>query len=650
MKRNPNYLKNLLQWGVLLWIVVTVVVAAMTDKKVDVEAYCPFGGLQALGSFWVNNSLACSMSMIQIMMGVMLAVGVILFSKLFCGYLCPLGTVGEWMSRMGRRLKLQREVRVGGYVDRLLRSVKYVVLFWILYNTLSTSELFCKKLDPFYAVATGFQGEIVLWMSCLTLALLLLGGFFVRMFWCRYICPLGALSNIFKFTPLVILAGVVVWLLTALEVEKAWVWVLGVTSALSYLIEILRMKRGVTPLLYIHREVEGCTHCGHCERQCPYALPITSNVKLNHVDCTLCGECIASCPTGVLQINGRKRLRWLPGVITVVLALVALYLGNVVELPTIDEKWGKYEQISGLQTYSLEGLQTVKCFGSSKALSAKMQAERGVYGIRTFVKRHAVEVLYNPEETDSVNIQRVLFSPMQRKYRTPAKTIAELQVLHLGIEGLHDRMDIVYFGMALQKVEGLYGFTAEFNCPIDVRLFVDPKAGISEEQLTEIIEAEELVFPTQKEVKHFPMHNEVKDFEVGEMISREEFGEVMFREVKRLGGRFAGNVEQWGDAEKFPTAVYEMEYPSIEKPPVRGGVPYLKSYLSCLEGILGLEFALRDMIPVMRIEYVKSMWNDERIWEEVLQNPQWTIRMSDGTEEQTAARMKFTKQGRTLEE
>ena len=193
MKRKPNYLKHLLQWGVLAAIVGTVLWAKFSDKPVDVEAYCPFGGLQAFGTYLVNNSLACSMSMLQIMMGLVLAVGVILFSKLFCGYLCPLGTVGEWMGRAGKKLHLQVDVPSGSVVDKLLRVVKYVLLFTILYFTLSSSELFCKKLDPFYAVATGFKGEIVLWMSLTSLTLLLLGGFVVKMFWCKYICPLGAL-------------------------------------------------------------------------------------------------------------------------------------------------------------------------------------------------------------------------------------------------------------------------------------------------------------------------------------------------------------------------------------------------------------------------------------------------------------------------
>ena len=74
MKRKPNYLKHLLQWGVLAAIVGTVLWAKFSDKPVDVEAYCPFGGLQAFGTYLVNNSLACSMSMLQIMMGLVLAV------------------------------------------------------------------------------------------------------------------------------------------------------------------------------------------------------------------------------------------------------------------------------------------------------------------------------------------------------------------------------------------------------------------------------------------------------------------------------------------------------------------------------------------------------------------------------------------------
>ena len=313
MKRKPNYLKHILQWGVLAAIAGTVLWANFSEKPVDVEAYCPFGGLQAFGTYLVNNSLACSMSMLQIMMGLVLAVGVILFSKLFCGYLCPLGTVGEWMGRAGKKLHLQVEVPSGSIVDKLLRVVKYVLLFTILYFTLSSSELFCKKLDPFYAVATGFKGEIVLWMSLTSLTLLLLGGFVVKMFWCKYICPLGAASNIFKFTLLFVIAALGGWILGMLGVADAWIWTIGGACLAAYVVEIVKMRSCVFPLMYIERDIRTCNNCGLCEKKCPYQLPIHDYVKVKHVDCTLCGNCIGSCTKDALPSCSSSSLcGWVP--------------------------------------------------------------------------------------------------------------------------------------------------------------------------------------------------------------------------------------------------------------------------------------------------------------------------------------------------
>ena len=151
MKRKSNWLKNLLQWGTLAAIVGFVVYGlTLGEKPADVEAYCPFGGLQALGSYLVNNSLACTMSMTQIMVGVMLrAVGVILFSKLFCGYLCPLGTVSEWMGRggLGNGRSASKSAREASPI-RLLRAVKYALLLLrACYMSASSSELFPARIS-----------------------------------------------------------------------------------------------------------------------------------------------------------------------------------------------------------------------------------------------------------------------------------------------------------------------------------------------------------------------------------------------------------------------------------------------------------------------------------------------------------------------
>ena len=650
MKRTPNYLKHILQWGVLIAIAATVAVAKFGDEPVDVEAYCPFGGLQAFGTYLVNDSLACSMSMLQIMMGLVLAAGVILFSKLFCGYLCPVGTVGEWMGRVGRKLRIQRDIPAGGVLDRVLRAVKYVLLFTILYNTLSTSELFCKKLDPYYAVATGFKGEIVLWMSVTSLVLLLAGGFFVRMFWCRYVCPLGAASNIFKFTPLFLIAAVAAWVLGHFGVEGSWVWVLAAACAASYLVEAVKLRSCAFPLLVIRRDVQTCNHCGACEKKCPYNIPIHDYTKVKHVDCTLCGQCISSCSQEALQVGGSRRLRWVPGLLAVALFGLALWLGGRLELPTIDEKWGDYEQVEGLRTYEMEGLQTIKCFGSSKAFSAKMQTVPGVYGVKTFVNRHGIEVLYDPSRTDTLKIQEAIFTPTQRKFATPGEELPELQLFALGVEGLRDRMDMVYFGMVLQRIEGVYGFTAEFACPVDVKVYVDPAAAVTPERFAEAIDAEELVMKVKDGEKVVPLHFELKSCAAAGTVPSDDFVREMFRDVEKLSGRFVENIGKWGDETQFPQAVYEMPLPSIEKMPVRLGFPYFKSFLSCTEGILSVDFVLRERVPTLRLHYVKSMWDDARIWQEIFQAPVWTLRMADGTFKESEPRLKFMQEGATVEE
>ncbi|MGE5382550.1 MAG: 4Fe-4S binding protein, partial [Omnitrophica WOR_2 bacterium] len=192
-KHNPYRLAT--QW-IILFLLLYLVVRPYINRSYtsDFEAYCPFGGLQAFSSFLVSNSLACSMTTTQIFMGLGLVVAVILISKLFCSYICPIGSFTEWFSRMGRKLKVNFEIK--GTADKLLRILKYGLLFLTFYFTITSSELFCKTFDPYYALFSGFSSDVVISYASLALLLAIPGSFFIRQAWCRYACPLGAASNI----------------------------------------------------------------------------------------------------------------------------------------------------------------------------------------------------------------------------------------------------------------------------------------------------------------------------------------------------------------------------------------------------------------------------------------------------------------------
>ena len=179
-----NWPKYLLQWGVLALLVFFLSGLAslvFTDMNApDPEKYCPFGGLEALGTYFANGSLPCSMTSMQIAMGVVLAAAVVLLGKLFCGYLCPVGTVEDLLKKLRQAIGFNAfNINERSVADKVLRIVKYVLLFITFYMTLTASELFCKNFDPYYATATGFKGEITLWMSVAALALVLIPGLFV---------------------------------------------------------------------------------------------------------------------------------------------------------------------------------------------------------------------------------------------------------------------------------------------------------------------------------------------------------------------------------------------------------------------------------------------------------------------------------------
>lgn len=304
-RQKKNWPRYILQWGTLAALVFFLSgLAQLLFPKMepaDPEALCPLGGLEALATYGVRGSLPCSMSSLQVMMGIALAAAVILFSKLFCGYLCPVGTLQDLLLKLRNKLKIKAiSIRNGSVADKILRIFKYVLVFWIFYMTATASELFCKNLDPYYAIATGFKGEITLWMSIVTVSLLILGGFVIDMFWCKYLCPLGAISNSLKFWAWILGITAIWWFLGQIGVAMPWTWLLGALCLAGYLLEILRREPKLA-LLHIIKDDGKCTGCGLCNKTCPYHIDIASaKGKVTSVDCTLCGECVGSCNFGAL--------------------------------------------------------------------------------------------------------------------------------------------------------------------------------------------------------------------------------------------------------------------------------------------------------------------------------------------------------------
>ena len=113
-----NWPKYLLQWGVVAALIVFITGLVPSEQSVDPEAYCPMGGLQALATYLSRGSLPCSMSSVQVMMGIALVAAIVLFSKLFCAYICPVGTVQDLLGKARKALRIKGlKVRNGSVLD-----------------------------------------------------------------------------------------------------------------------------------------------------------------------------------------------------------------------------------------------------------------------------------------------------------------------------------------------------------------------------------------------------------------------------------------------------------------------------------------------------------------------------------------------------
>ncbi len=676
-----NWPKYLLQWGVLLALLVFILGPVIFSKMsaADPEKYCPMGGLEAIATYLFRGSLPCTMSSLQILMGLALAAAVILFSKLFCSYLCPLGSVEDLLTKLRHKLRIKSvKIKNGGVADSILRIVKYLLLFWIFYMTMTSSELFCKNLCPYYATATGFKGEITLWMSIVTLILLVLGGFVIDRFWCKYLCPLGAISNTLKFWVWVLVLFAVIWVLSIVNVSVP-LWIpLALFCLLGYCLEVFARKPRLQ-VLHVVRNASRCNNCGICEKACPYHIDINSyDGNVNHVDCTLCGECCAVCRQDALYVgarrNGRNRpwKKLVPALLAVAITILGIVLGNRFEIPTIDEKWGieaydadsvlvQLVDPSTLKSVEIENLTSVHCYGSSKAFQGRLEKIKGVHGVKTYVRSHRAVILYDPAVITLEKLNEEIFVPSHSRIESPDwREVPEVKVLTLRTEHMPNASDLNNLANQFRFTytdKKVYGLDSQYDCPLIVHLYMDPSSELTKDELKEIVE-KKTVDITNKEGEVLRSVDVDFEFvrledEVSTMDTR-DYLEMMFDgwSSGKLKGRFqdgdstyvAVRAEMLQDQQWY---VYEIVNQNYEKPIYRRYFPYVSNWLSGEEGVISVDVRLNaDYVPSLQVTFSEPM-TAEKLWG-MLSAETWNITYAPDDVRAEPAKIQFEEEGRVF--
>jgi len=222
----------------------------------------------------------------------------LLLKKAFCSWLCPVGTLSEQLWKLGRRI-FGRNLHPPKWADIPLRGLKYLILgfFVFLIGAMSAEAIHDFMSTPYGLVADvkmlNFFRDIGR-TAAIVIGLLVLLSMLIQNFWCRYLCPYGAL--------------------------------LGITSLLSP--------------VKIRRDAEACIDCGKCARACPSRLAVDQLVQIRSVECTACMACVAACPAeNALQFSLIPRKAATPAErwrrralspISVAAVLACIFLGLVV--------------------------------------------------------------------------------------------------------------------------------------------------------------------------------------------------------------------------------------------------------------------------------------------------------------------------------
>ncbi len=231
-----------------LFLAVSVLVVVFTAIMIG-HKYCPYSvicfGLRSL------NPEAGLRNIEAIIAGLVILLSTLFIGRLFCGYICPLGTVSEYLNYLNpfRNKVAQIPFRA----EKYLRLGKYaLLLFNIVAGTFILSRAYYNYCPVM--ILTFLQGLVV--PGIIVLSIIGLGSIFIARFWCRYLCPYAALMNCFQF--------------------------IG---------KILKIKRRK-----IYRNLETCIDCYCCEKVCQMNIKILDNEYIEDANCIYCLDCIKVCP------------------------------------------------------------------------------------------------------------------------------------------------------------------------------------------------------------------------------------------------------------------------------------------------------------------------------------------------------------------
>ena len=224
------------------------------SRPPGIEAFLPISSLISL-KYWLVTGIFNRVHPSGLIILITVLLTALLLKRGFCSWVCPFGLLTEYLNRIHRFI-FRKNVRIPRWLDYPLRSLKYLLLAFFVWAIIIKMDAFA--LDYFIYSPYNMVADIKMLyffkhisaFAFWVLVTLVMLSILIRNFWCRYLCPYGAL--------------------------------LGVMSFLS--------------VFKIHRNEQTCTNCRQCTRACPVDIRVHKTTGVLSDECHACLKCVSVCP------------------------------------------------------------------------------------------------------------------------------------------------------------------------------------------------------------------------------------------------------------------------------------------------------------------------------------------------------------------
>jgi polyferredoxin len=246
--------------GVQFWLFVRYLESGgsvwQVSRPPGVEGWLPIGSLVSL-RYWLESGIINEVHPSGLIIFCVILLTAFLFKKGFCSWVCPVGFISEIFGDLSDKV-FGRRIKPPAWLDYILRSLKYIILGFFVWAVLI--QMTPQSIKEFIYTDYNIISDILMlrffthitMFALIVIVLLFILSLVVRGFWCRYLCPYGALLGL-----------------------------IGLASPTR-----------------IHRNSTTCTECSSCANVCPSFIKVDKVKEVISDECTGCMACVDACPVG----------------------------------------------------------------------------------------------------------------------------------------------------------------------------------------------------------------------------------------------------------------------------------------------------------------------------------------------------------------